>query len=147
MEHVFTSYREPQGTDISRFNAPTSSSAARTAPASTTGEEPSSDPVAAPSSPLQPSLAALDMHYRAPLGEGTLEPDSNWGMEIAVVCTKADTMGKLETERQFKEEQFDYVQQVLRVICLKCELIWPLGRRIFAWHMEMIGNQANYIIS
>lgn len=63
---------------------------------------------------------ALDTHYQAPLGEGTLDADSNWGVEIVVVCTKADMMGKLEVERQFKEEQFDYVQQVLRVVCLKC---------------------------
>ncbi|KAJ2107242.1 hypothetical protein GGF48_006030, partial [Coemansia sp. RSA 921] len=39
-----------------------------------------------------------------PLGAGVLE--ANLGLPIVVVCTKADTMGVLERERAFGEEDF-----------------------------------------
>jgi dynein light intermediate chain 1 len=55
----------------------------------------------------------------APLPEGCLT--HNFGVPLVVVCTKADTISQLERDRNFKEEKFDYVQQVLRTICLKCE--------------------------
>lgn len=63
--------------------------------------------------------AANDGEERAPLADGCLT--HNFGVPLVVVCTKADTIGQLEKERNFKEEKFDYVQQVLRTICLKCE--------------------------
>lgn len=43
----------------------------------------------------------------------------NWGVPIVVACTKSDLIGKLERDKDFKEEQFDYIQQVLRTICMK----------------------------
>ncbi|KAJ2617145.1 hypothetical protein H4S08_000469 [Coemansia sp. RSA 1365] len=52
-----------------------------------------------------------------PLGSGVLS--SNLGLPLVVVCTKSDTMGVLERERGFSEEDFDYVQQVLRAVCLR----------------------------
>ncbi|KAJ2849945.1 hypothetical protein IWW36_002254 [Coemansia brasiliensis] len=52
-----------------------------------------------------------------PLGSGVLE--SNLGLPLVVVCTKADAMGVLERERGFSEEDFDYIQQVLRAVCLR----------------------------
>jgi dynein light intermediate chain 1 len=63
--------------------------------------------------------AAVDGEESAPLPEGCLT--HNYGVPLVVVCTKADTIGQLERDRNFKEEKFDYVQQVLRTICLKCE--------------------------
>ena len=68
-----------------------------------------------------PSLSSIDPSLQLPLAEGALDSESNWGVGIVIVCTKADTINRLEVEKNFKEEQFDYVQQVLRVICLKCE--------------------------
>ncbi|KAJ2706553.1 hypothetical protein H4R19_005000, partial [Coemansia spiralis] len=52
-----------------------------------------------------------------PLGAGVLE--ANLGLPLVVVCTKADAMGVIEREQGFKEEDFDYVQQVLRAVCLR----------------------------
>lgn len=52
-----------------------------------------------------------------PLDDGNL--DENLGVNIVVVLTKCDNVAKLERDRDFKEEQFDYIQQVLRTICLK----------------------------
>ncbi|GAA5954069.1 hypothetical protein JCM21900_005397 [Sporobolomyces salmonicolor] len=61
------------------------------------------------------SAAALDAD--APLPPGTLT--DNLGIGIVVVCTKADQMNSLEREREFTEEQFDYIQQTLRTICMR----------------------------
>lgn len=63
--------------------------------------------------------AAMGGDEVSPLPEGCLS--HNFGVPLVIVCTKADTIAQLERERNFKEEQFDYIQQVLRTICLKCE--------------------------
>ncbi|KAK0548636.1 hypothetical protein OC846_004395, partial [Tilletia horrida] len=63
------------------------------------------------------SSLAYDKDAQLPLGDGVLT--NNYGVPLIVVCTKADLMGKLERDRDFKEEQFDYIQQVLRTVCLK----------------------------
>ncbi|PWN30369.1 hypothetical protein BDZ90DRAFT_229389 [Jaminaea rosea] len=52
-----------------------------------------------------------------PLDEGVL--DDNLGVGIVVVLAKSDHVAQLERDRDFKEEQFDYIQQALRTICLK----------------------------
>lgn len=51
------------------------------------------------------------------LTEGMLT--DNWGVPIVVVCTKADAIPRLERDKDFKEEHFDYIQQVLRTVCMK----------------------------
>ncbi|KND03137.1 uncharacterized protein SPPG_02200 [Spizellomyces punctatus DAOM BR117] len=52
-----------------------------------------------------------------PLGSGTLT--KNLGIPIVVVAAKSDATFLLERERDYKEEQFDFIQQSLRTICLK----------------------------
>ncbi|UZJ54811.1 hypothetical protein CBS101457_004131 [Exobasidium rhododendri] len=61
--------------------------------------------------------AAMGGNERNPLPEGCLT--HNLGVPLVIVCTKADTIIQLERDRNFKEEQFDYIQQVLRTVCLK----------------------------
>ncbi|KAN0060831.1 hypothetical protein ACQY0O_007490 [Thecaphora frezii] len=61
--------------------------------------------------------AALEEDDPSPLTDGMLT--ENWGVPIVVTCTKADLIPKLEREKDFKEEQFDYLQQVLRTVCMK----------------------------
>jgi dynein light intermediate chain 1 len=56
-----------------------------------------------------------------PLPEGMLA--ENVGVPIIVVCTKSDEMNTLEREHDFKEEQFDFIHQVLRTICLQCAFV------------------------
>ncbi|KAM0755401.1 hypothetical protein T439DRAFT_320094 [Meredithblackwellia eburnea MCA 4105] len=58
-------------------------------------------------------LADLD----APLPPGVLT--DNLGIGLVIVCTKADQINFLEREKDFKEEQFDYIQQTLRAVALK----------------------------
>ncbi|KAJ2081449.1 hypothetical protein H4R24_002330 [Coemansia sp. RSA 988] len=64
-----------------------------------------------------PTNAAKAADVLLPLGNGVLS--ANLGLPLIVVCTKSDTMGVLERERGFSEEDFDYVQQVLRAVCLR----------------------------
>lgn len=52
-----------------------------------------------------------------PLDEGVLT--TNLAIPLVVVCTKSDNVSNLERELDYKEEQFDYIQQCLRTICLK----------------------------
>ncbi|GAA5910638.1 uncharacterized protein JCM6883_003238 [Sporobolomyces salmoneus] len=63
------------------------------------------------------STAASAIDADSPLPLGTLI--ENLGIPIIVVCTKADQINTLEREREFTEEQFDYIQQTLRTICLR----------------------------
>ncbi|KAI9597016.1 dynein light intermediate chain-domain-containing protein [Syncephalis fuscata] len=50
-----------------------------------------------------------------PLSEGSLT--TNFGIPVIVVCCKADHMNVLEKEHDYKEDQFDFIQQTLRTIC------------------------------
>ncbi|CAI2173279.1 16252_t:CDS:2 [Funneliformis geosporum] len=52
-----------------------------------------------------------------PLGQGVLT--TNLAVPLVVVCTKSDNVSNLERELDYKEDQFDYIQQTLRTICLK----------------------------
>jgi dynein light intermediate chain 1 len=52
-----------------------------------------------------------------PLGPG--EWDEPLGVPLCVVCQNADKMQLLETERGWKDEQFDFVGQYIRTILLK----------------------------
>ncbi|KAJ1848278.1 hypothetical protein LPJ73_004016, partial [Coemansia sp. RSA 2703] len=63
------------------------------------------------------STAAVGADLLLPLEKGVLE--ANLGIPIIVVCTKSDAMNVMERERGFKEEDFDYIQQILRAICLR----------------------------
>lgn len=82
------------------------------------------------------------------LPKGTL-PD-NLGLQFVIVCTKVkhfgcsfcsnshqtradgprsdaqtDLLDQLEKDRRYSEETFDFIQQVLRTICLRCEPMIP----------------------
>jgi len=53
-----------------------------------------------------------------PLPEGCLT--KNLGIPIIIVCTKCDLIEELENKnKNFNDEKFDYIQQVLRTICLE----------------------------
>lgn len=51
-----------------------------------------------------------------PLPEGTLT--SNLGLDLMVVVTKTDFMTTLEKEFDYRDEQFDFMQQWIRRFCL-----------------------------
>ncbi|KAI8088769.1 dynein light intermediate chain-domain-containing protein [Halteromyces radiatus] len=52
-----------------------------------------------------------------PLPTGCLT--SNYGIPITVVCCKSDHFTKLEQTHDYKDDQFDFIQQTLRCVCMK----------------------------
>ncbi|GAA5899073.1 hypothetical protein JCM6882_004610 [Rhodosporidiobolus microsporus] len=74
-------------------------------------------PAASSSSIPAPATTTATYDPDAPLPPGTLT--DNLGVGIVIVCTKADQMNALEREREFTDEQFDYIQQTLRTIALR----------------------------
>ena len=75
-----------------------------------------------------PALASITSTYGSgpllPLGPGTLTLNTT-GVPIVVVCSKADLMDAVGDEMGMKgggwEERTDWVQQVVRSVCLACE--------------------------
>ncbi|KXN69553.1 DLIC-domain-containing protein [Conidiobolus coronatus NRRL 28638] len=51
-----------------------------------------------------------------PPGNGCLT--MNLGIPIIVICSKSDQMKVIEREGNYKEEEFDFIQQTLRTTCL-----------------------------
>lgn len=112
LEAYIRAYVEPQkasesSTSLTLVNRTNGSSAAQEASTS-------SDAFATPVTTVSGLLDAADAN---PLTEGTLT--DNLGIPIVVVCAKSDAIPRLERDKQFKEEQFDYIQQVLRTVCMK----------------------------
>ncbi|KAJ3161963.1 hypothetical protein HDU86_005661 [Geranomyces michiganensis] len=72
-----------------------------------------------PSVPAAGSTPARTLQHTItlPLGPGTLT--KNIGIPIVVVAAKADAATALVRDLGYKEEQFDFIQQTLRTICLK----------------------------
>ncbi|KAL9940758.1 hypothetical protein V8E36_000246 [Tilletia maclaganii] len=111
LESFLRAYVEP-GTNVLALSAESTSAAD-----GTTGVDPAAPTDGNTITVPAASSLAYDREAQLPLGDGILT--NNYGVPIIVVCTKADLMAKLERDRDFKEEQFDYIQQVLRTVCLK----------------------------
>lgn len=78
-----------------------------------------------PGATLPPSLTTYSGGPLLPLGPGSLTLN-HAGIPIVVVCTRADLMDTTGEEVGMKgqwEERTDWVQQVLRTICLACKLL------------------------
>jgi len=58
-----------------------------------------------------------DADVLLPLGENTLT--RNLGVDVIVVVTKTDYMATLESDNDYKEEHFDFIQQYVRKFCLQ----------------------------
>jgi dynein light intermediate chain 1 len=61
--------------------------------------------------------AAGENGIALPLGPG--EWDEALGLPLCVVCQNADQIEKLEREHGWKEEEFDFILQSLRIVLLK----------------------------
>ncbi|KAI7898319.1 dynein light intermediate chain-domain-containing protein [Cokeromyces recurvatus] len=68
------------------------------------------------STPLVTTTTSADQ-VTLPLTQGCLT--NNLGIPIIVVCCKSDAQNTLEQTLDYKDEQFDFIQQNLRCICMK----------------------------
>ncbi|KAI8092780.1 dynein light intermediate chain-domain-containing protein [Halteromyces radiatus] len=67
---------------------------------------------------ISPSSSLLSTDQASlPLTEGVLT--INYGVPLAVVCCKSDAQANLEKTQGFKQGRLDYIQQILRTICMK----------------------------
>ncbi|KAM3584238.1 hypothetical protein VKS41_003061 [Umbelopsis sp. WA50703] len=98
LEQYLQSYVEPYNTN-GMTNSASSSSIAGTAPV-----------------PLVTTTNAADQ-VTLPLTQGLLT--TNLGIPIAIVCCKSDLINHHEHTQDYKEEQFDFIQQTLRTVCMK----------------------------
>ncbi|KAI8384276.1 dynein light intermediate chain-domain-containing protein [Radiomyces spectabilis] len=105
VEHYLQSYTEPTPAVNGINMAPSTSTSS--IPSTPTGFVPT---------PLVTTTTAADQ-VTLPLTQGCLT--TNLGIPIAVVCCKSDALNKLEQTQDYKEEQFDFIQQTLRCICMK----------------------------
>ncbi|KAI8983028.1 dynein light intermediate chain-domain-containing protein [Pilobolus umbonatus] len=104
IEHYIQTYTEPVSSNTFTLTASTS-----------TGSIPST-PTPFISTPLITTTTSADQ-VTLPLSQGTLT--TNLGLPIVIVCCKSDAMNMLEQTMDYKDEQFDFIQQTLRCICMK----------------------------
>ncbi|KAI8646309.1 dynein light intermediate chain-domain-containing protein [Parasitella parasitica] len=104
VEHYLQTYTEP--VPLNAFGNMTASTS--------TGSVPSTPSTFA--TPLVTTTTSADQ-VTLPLTQGTLT--NNLGIPIFVVCCKSDSQNMLEQTLDYKDEQFDFIQQTLRCICMK----------------------------
>lgn len=77
-----------------------------------------SEPNVTDSSKPEPAVTTtIHRDLNLPLDNGVLV--NNVGIPIVIVASKVDQTIALEKDHDFKDEQFDYIQQALRTMCLK----------------------------
>ncbi|KAG2186893.1 hypothetical protein INT44_003120 [Umbelopsis vinacea] len=99
VEHFLQAYVEPFNVNANGASSSTFSSSVPTA-----------------SAPLVTTTTTADQ-VTLPLTQGSLT--TNLGIPIAIVCCKSDLISHHEHTQDYKEEQFDFIQQTLRTISMK----------------------------
>ncbi|KAI8075542.1 dynein light intermediate chain-domain-containing protein [Thamnidium elegans] len=102
LEHYLQTYTEPSNNGLT-MTASTSSSSIPSTTASNF----------VPAPVLNTSVDQVVL----PLTQGCLT--NNLGMPITIVCCKSDALNTLEQTHDYKDDQFDFIQQTLRCICMK----------------------------
>ncbi|KAI7876776.1 dynein light intermediate chain-domain-containing protein [Mucor mucedo] len=116
LELYLQTYTEPANNKGLPLTASTSSSSIppNTTPAASTTTTNSF--VSTPTTVNTSSSLAADQVV-LPLSRGCLT--NNLGIPITIVCCKSDALNTLEQTHDFKDDQFDFIQQTLRCICMK----------------------------
>ncbi|KAI9263502.1 dynein light intermediate chain-domain-containing protein [Helicostylum pulchrum] len=103
LEHYLQTYTEPSNNGLTMTASTSSSSIPSTAASSTFVPA--------------PVLNTCADQVVLPLTQGCLT--NNLGMPITIVCCKSDALNTLEQTHDYKDDQFDFIQQTLRCICMK----------------------------
>ncbi|KAI9027143.1 dynein light intermediate chain-domain-containing protein [Phycomyces nitens] len=112
VEHYLKTYSEPTA------NAAPLVPSSSTITASPTTTSVPSTPLSTGflSTPLVTTTTAADQ-VTLPLTQGCLT--NNLGVSMAIVCCKSDAINTLEQTQDYDEDQFDFIQQTLRCVCMK----------------------------
>ncbi|KAG0193425.1 hypothetical protein DFQ28_005242 [Apophysomyces sp. BC1034] len=119
VEHYLQSYTEPVNGIVMTASTSTSS---------------------IPPASLVTTTTAADQ-VTLPLTQGCLS--TNLGIPLAIVCCKSDALNTLEQTQDYKDDQFDFIQQTLRCICMK------YGASLFytsTFHPYTFHNLRQYIL-
>ncbi|KAG1176742.1 hypothetical protein G6F70_003260 [Rhizopus microsporus] len=115
VEHYLQTYTEPVTTNPLNVTTSTSTGSVPSTPNTTTSTNfPTA--TASATAPLVTTTTSADQ-VTLPLSQGTLT--NNLGIPIIVVCTKSDATNMLDQTMDYKDEHFDFIQQMLRCICMK----------------------------
>ncbi|KAG0190547.1 hypothetical protein DFQ28_001912 [Apophysomyces sp. BC1034] len=106
VEHYLQTYTEPPSSSTHGFSVDPSTSTSSIPSTSTNFV----------STPLVTTTTAADQ-VTLPLPQGCLT--TNFGIPLVVVCCKSDAMNMLEQTQDYKDEEFDFIQQTLRCVCMK----------------------------
>ncbi|GAN04730.1 dynein light intermediate chain [Mucor ambiguus] len=109
LEHYLQTYTEPSMVNNNNITITASTSTSSVPSAVATGSTPLLSNAT--------TASTVDQQVMLPLSTGCLT--NNLGLPITIVCCKSDAINKLEQTHDYKDEQFDYIQQSLRCICMK----------------------------
>ncbi|KAI8056302.1 dynein light intermediate chain-domain-containing protein [Gilbertella persicaria] len=116
LEHYLQTYTEPS--HINKDLIVTASTSTSSMPSIAASTSFTTNTTTTPLTSTQPiSSTAIDHGVMLPLPTGCLT--TNLGIPITVVCCKSDAINTLEQTHDYTDDQFDYIQQTLRCICMK----------------------------
>ncbi|KAI8058955.1 dynein light intermediate chain-domain-containing protein [Gilbertella persicaria] len=127
VEHYMQTYTEPVPNTAFNLTASTSTGSVPSTPTAFT-------------TPLVTTTTSADQ-VTLPLTQGALT--NNLGIPLIVVCCKSDAQITLEQTLDYKDEQFDFIQQTLRCVCMKygAALLYTSTLQPYTYH-----NLRQYII-
>ncbi|CAO3600452.1 unnamed protein product [Absidia cylindrospora] len=133
VEFYLKTYTEPSPTNSNNGFNLTASTSTSSVPSTSTTNNFVSTSLVTPSS--------VSDQITLPLPSGCLT--SNYGIPITVVCCKSDHLTKLEQTHDYKDDQFDFIQQILRCVCMKygAALFYTSTLRPYTFH-----NLRQYIL-
>ncbi|KAG1055785.1 hypothetical protein G6F43_002277 [Rhizopus delemar] len=129
VEHYLQTYTEPAAANPINMTASTSTGSVPSTPNTATN---TNFPNTTATSLVTTTTSADQVTL--PLSQGTLT--NNLGIPIIIVCCKSDAMDMLDQTMDYKDEHFDFIQQMLRCICMKygAALFYTSTRQPYTFH-------------
>lgn len=138
VENYLQTYTEPTAANPVSITTSTSTGSVPSTPISATN--PSFSNSTSTATPLVTTTTSADK-VTLPLSQGTLT--NNVGIPIVIVCCKSDAMDMLDQTMDYSDEHFDFIQQMLRCVCMKygAALFYTSTRQPYTFH-----NLRQYIL-
>ncbi|KAI9247052.1 dynein light intermediate chain-domain-containing protein [Sporodiniella umbellata] len=131
VENYLQTYTEPA--NLNPLNITTSTSTGSVPSTPSTATTTNFQNATVPTTPLVTTTTSADQ-VTLPLSKGTLT--DNLGIPIIVVCCKSDSVDMLDQTLDYKDEHFDFIQQMLRCVCMKygAALFYTSTRQPYTFH-------------
>ncbi|KAG1457711.1 hypothetical protein G6F56_006550 [Rhizopus delemar] len=131
VENYLQTYTEPVAVNPLNMTASTSTGSVPSTPNTATSTSFPNTTTSA--TPLVTTTTSADQ-VTLPLSKGTLT--NNLGVPIIIVCCKSDSVDMLDQTMDYKDEHFDFIQQMLRCVCMKygAALFYTSTRQPYTFH-------------